>query len=231
MFQFKQFTVRQERAAMKVGTDGVLIGAWAPIPDGCRRILDIGAGTGLIALMAAQRCAGAVITGVEADAASAEQARENVVSSPWSDRIEIVGGRIQDYVPAERFDLIISNPPYYDGSLVCPDAERTMARHTLSLSFGELMASARRLTAPDGRFAVIVPAESVAALVAAGDMHLVRRCDVRTKSTKAPKRTMLEFSPSFHGAPAFGELVMFDDKGAATAEYKSLTGDFYLDLR
>lgn len=230
MFQFKQFTVRQERAAMKVGTDGVLVGAWTHIPDGCRRILDIGTGTGLIALMAAQRCADALVTGVEADAASAGQARENVAASPWSDRIEIVDGRIQEYESAEPFDLIISNPPYYDGTLVCPDAERTAARHTVALSFSELMASARRLIAADGRFSVIVPTDCVASLVAAGDMHLVRRCDVRTKSTKKPKRTLLEFSPVFLSAPRFGELIMCDDAGVPTADYKSLTGDFYLNL-
>lgn len=230
MFRFKRFTVRQEGAAMKVGTDGVLIGAWTHIPQGCKRILDIGAGTGLIALMAAQRSGEAAITGVEADAASAEQARENAASSPWSDRIEIICGRIQEYEPTEPFDLIISNPPYYDGTLVCPEAERTMARHTVSLSFVELMSSVRQLIAPEGRFSVIVPSESVGALVAAGDMHLVRRCDVRTKSTKAPKRTMLEFSPLFCGAASFEELVMCDSQGAPTDDYRLLTGDFYLNF-
>lgn len=230
MFAFKRFTVRQDGAAMKVGTDGVLIGAWTHIPDGCKRILDIGAGTGLIALMAAQRCDGAEIVGVEADASSAAQARENAENSPWRECINIVHGLVQEYESGLPFDLIISNPPYYDGTLVCPDSERTMARHTLSLSFGELMASARRLIAPGGRLSVIVPAESAASLIAAGDMHLVRRCDVKTKRSKPAKRAMLEFSPTFLGAPDFEELVMCNDDGERTDEYKALTRDFYLNL-
>lgn len=230
MFTFKQFTVKQDGAAMKVGTDGVLIGAWSRIPEGCRRILDIGTGTGLIALMAAQRSS-AAITAVEADASSAEQAAENVGNSPWSDRIEVVHGRIQDFEPPHKFDLIISNPPYYDGTLLCPDAERTLARHTVSLTFGELFAAVGRLIAPEGRFSVIVPSESAGALVAAGSMHLVRRCDVRTKPAAPPKRTLLEFSPRFTGAIGFEELSIGDGHGGYSDEYRALTADFYLNLR
>lgn len=215
---------------MKVGTDGVLIGAWAGIPDGCRRILDIGTGTGLIALMAAQRCPSAEVVGVEIDASAARQARENVENSEWHDRIEIVHGNIVDYNPEQRFDLIISNPPYYDGTLICPDSERTAARHTVSLTFKELMTSAVRLLSPGGHLAVIVPTETVSAVVAAGNMHLVRRCDVRTKAAKPPKRTMLEFSPQFEGAAVWEELTINDHSGDRTEQYKALTADFYLNL-
>lgn len=216
---------------MKVGTDGVLLGAWTFIPETSRRILDIGTGTGLIALMAAQRHPTAAIVGVEIDASSARQACENVASSQWGDRIEIVHGDIQSYNPAERFDLIVSNPPFYNGTLISPDNERTLARHTVSLSFKELMSAAERLTAPDGRFSVIVPSEASGTLVAAGNMHLVRRCDVRTKPSKPPKRTMLEFSPAFCGAPVFEELSIYDDCGNYTAQYRTLTEDFYLKLQ
>ena len=215
---------------MKVGTDGVLIGAWMHIPDGCRRILDIGTGTGLIALMAAQRASSARIVGVEADESSARQAGENIAASRWSDRIETVHSRIQDYDTDEKFDLIVSNPPYYDGTLLCPTAGRTLARHTVGLTFAELMSSAERLLAPEGRFAVIGPSESVLALVAAGNMHLVRRCDVRTKPAGAPKRTMLEFSLRFGGAPQFEELTIGDGAGGYDPRYRALTEDFYLKL-
>ena len=230
MFAFKQFVVRQGGAAMKVGTDGVLIGAWSRIPDNCRRILDIGAGTGLIALMAAQRSDSALITAVESDASSAAQARENAEASKWSDRIEIVHSRIQDYAPEYGFDLILSNPPFYDGTLTCGDTGRTMARHTVSLSFAELVSSAERLLADGGRFSVIVPAESAGRLVAESSMHLVRRCDVRTKPLAAPKRTMLEFSPLFTGAVRFEELTIGDGAGGYSEEYRALTADFDLKM-
>lgn len=230
MFAFKRFSVRQEGAAMKVGTDGVLIGAWAHIPEKCSRILDIGTGTGLIALMSAQRSPEASVVGVEIDASSAEQARANVENSEWSDRIEIVHGDIADYEPGAKFDLIISNPPFYNGTLTCPDSERTLARHTVSLDFKGLMASVGRLIAPDGRFSVIIPTEAVGAMVAAGSLHLVRRCDVRTKPSKPPKRTMLEFSPKFSGAAIAEELTICDDAGCYTDRYRALTSDFYLNL-
>lgn len=229
-FRFKRFAVEQAGAAMKVGTDGVLLGAWMDIPKDCRRILDIGTGTGLIALMAAQRTEEAYITGVEIDASSAEQARTNVAASEWSGRIEIVAASVQEYSPQERFDLIVSNPPYYDGTLTCPNDSRTTARHTVSLSFGELAAAVMRLLAPEGRFAVIIPSESVKAMVAALPLHLVRRCDVRTKPSGAPKRTMLEFSPRFCGPAVYEELTIGDGAGGYDERYRALTADFYLDF-
>lgn len=213
---------------MKVGTDGVLVGAWASAGDGCRRILDIGTGTGLIALMAAQRFPSADVVGVEIDADSAAQARENVAVSPWSDRIDIVCTAVQDYTPDERFDLIISNPPYFDNSLVCPDKGRTAARHTVSLNFAELAAAAERLLADGGRFAVIVPADAARAVIMAARLHLVRRCDVRTKPSGVFKRTMLEFAKRFEGAAECSELTIGDGAGGYDDEYRCLTGDFYL---
>lgn len=230
MFAFKKFIVHQQKAAMKVGTDGVLLGAWTNIPDGCKRILDIGTGTGLIALMMAQRSPSSSITGVEADESSAEQASENAGLSEWSPRIEIVHTKIQDYAPDLKFDLIVSNPPYYDGTLICPNPERTQARHTVSLTFKELMASVERLITPQGRFSVIVPYESAYDLVVSGRLHLTRRCDIRTKPSKAPKRTLLEFSPAFAGAPVFEELSISDSNGGYTDRYRLLTSDFYLKL-
>lgn len=229
MFQFKQFTIHQQRSAMKVGTDGVLIGAWASVRANDRTILDIGTGTGLIALMLAQRNPEAEVVAVEIDSESAAQARDNVAASPWSDRVTVEECAVQDFVSDLKFDLIVSNPPYFVDSQKCPDGSRNTARHTDTLSFSELMKAAERLLAPDGRFAVIVPAESAMSVIAAGNMHLVRRCDVRTKPSAQPKRVMLEFSPRFEGAALREELTIGDGtNGGYSPEYVALTRDFYL---
>lgn len=213
---------------MKVGTDGVLLGAWAPECIAGGRILDIGTGTGVMAIMAAQRNPSARIVGVEIDDMSALQARENAEASPWADRVEIVNADIRSYEAAAPFDLVISNPPYFVDSLKSPDSGRTTARHTVSLDFGELMSAVERLLAPDGRFAVIVPAEAASRVVASGRFVLRRRCDVRSKPSAGPIRTMMEFAAGYCGAPEFSELTIGDGKGGYTAEYVALTRDFYL---
>jgi SAM-dependent methyltransferase len=135
MFRFKQFAVRQDRCPMKVGTDGVLLGAWAEVRPGDRRMLDVGTGTGLIALMLAQRSA-AWITAVDIDVECATQAAENFAASPWADRLDAVSVAVQRYDPVEKFDLIVSNPPYYVDSLLSPDEGRNTARHAAGLPFG-----------------------------------------------------------------------------------------------
>ena len=213
---------------MKVGTDGVLLGAWAPECTAGGRILDIGTGTGVMAIMAAQRNPSARIVGVEIDEMSALQARENAEASPWADRVEIVNADIRSYEAAAPFDLVISNPPYFVDSLKSPDSGRTTARHTVSLDFGELMSAVERLLAPDGLFAVIVPAEAASMVVASGRLALRRRCDVRSKPSAGPIRTMMEFAAGYCGAPEFSELTIGDGKGGYTAEYVALTRDFYL---
>ena len=154
MFRFKQFAVRQDRCPMKVGTDGVLLGAWAEVRPGDRRMLDVGTGTGLIALMLAQRSA-ARITAVDVDAECATQAAENFAASPWADRLDAVAVAVQRYDPVERFDLIVSNPPYYVDSLLSPDEGRNTARHAAGLPFGELAAAVVRLLAPGGSRAAL----------------------------------------------------------------------------
>ena len=214
---------------MKVGTDGVLVGAWASVRANDRTILDIGTGTGLIALMLAQRNPEAEVVAVEIDSESAAQARDNVAASLWSDRVTVEECAVQDFVSDRKFDLIVSNPPYFVDSQKCPDGSRNTARHTDTLSFSELMKAAERLLAPDGRFAVIVPAEAAMSVVAAGNLHLVRRCDVRTKPSAQPKRVMLEFSPRFEGAALREELTIGDGtNGGYSPEYVALTRDFYL---
>ena len=134
MFRFKQFTVCDERSAMKIGTDGVLVGAWADVEDDWR-ILDVGTGTGLIALMLAQRNASAKIVGIDISHEAVEEARDNFSRSPWATRLSAIEGDVCGFEGSEKFDHIVSNPPYFVDSLHSPDALRTMARHTSSLMF------------------------------------------------------------------------------------------------
>lgn len=193
-FRFKQFEIEQDRCAMKVGTDGVLLGAWA---QGGRRILDIGSGTGLISLMMAQRFPEAEVVGIDMDADACGQARENVMASPFRDRVEIECCRLQDFGgagvsktaealetaeglkvdggaseaaeglnAAGVFDAIVSNPPFFVDSLKNPDSKRTMARHTDSLPFRDLFAGVKRLLSDEGIFSAIVPVEVVEQFVA-----------------------------------------------------------------
>lgn len=192
-FLFRQFTVRQDRCAMKVGTDGTLLGAWARLPQSVRgeddalppRILDVGTGTGLVALMMAQRHPSALVTGIDIDAEAVGQAAENAAQSPFGLRVAMM---VRDASAAAsddlgQFDAIVCNPPFFADALPSPDARRTMARHTATLSFRQLMACARRLLADGGELSVIVPAqgrrqmESEAALAG---LFPTRLCHVRT---------------------------------------------------
>ena len=157
-FRFKQFTVWHDRCAMKVGTDAVLLGSWVNV-DGAKRLLDIGCGCGLIALMVAQRCEGQVVA-IEIDSEASSQAAENVSRSPWSERMEVINADIRTFVDDEGFDVIFSNPPYFMESLKCPDRKRSDARHTDSLSFDDLMRSASSLLKQTGIETVSVSAST-----------------------------------------------------------------------
>ena len=141
-FNFKRFTVHQDKCAMKVGTDGTLLGAWAQAPQEPCRILDIGTGTGLIALMMAQRYPNASIVGIDIDPAAVAQARDNVTASPFADRISIYEADICHFDENATFDSVICNPPFFTGDLICPDKQRAVARHAISLSYHDLISSA-----------------------------------------------------------------------------------------
>lgn len=231
-FRFKHFVVRQDLSPMKVGTDGVLLGAWATVRASDRRMLDIGTGTGLIALMLAQRAPQARIAGIDIEEVA--EARANADASPWGERIEMVQESAQTFSPGGRFDLVVSNPPFFDGSLPCPDAGRTAARHTVRLSFEELRDAAVRLLAPEGRFAVVLPADAATRFIAlcCGPLDLVRRTDVRTTPRRPAKRVLLEFTPAGAGpapVPERTELTVgTGEHECYTPEYRALTRDFYL---
>lgn len=226
---------------MKVGTDGVLLGCIAACPtegQNPKRILDIGSGTGLIALMMAQRFPSARVTGVEVDAEAAAQARDNVSASPFADRVEVIEGDVRA-LPADSYDIIVSNPPYFAGDLTCPDDRRTTARHAVDFGHDELMACVARLLSPKGRAAVILPIELADRLcdyAAANGLAQVARCVISSNERKPPKRAVCQFewkSNFADGSMPFCEtkLLLLNPDGSMTKEYTELTRDFYLDKR
>ena len=296
-FSFKQFTVWQEHAAMRVGTDGVLLGAWCDVASGASvvmldestdrrqpdnvcpadpsqildssnrdqtvwddhvqdereksvcgaqngadaetkkvgRVLDIGSGTGVIALMVAQRTSNAQIDAVEPDSGSCEDALRNFAESPWADRLHLHGVTLQEYVScyAEKvqYDLIVSNPPYFVDSLKAPDPVRNAVRHAVSLPFEELLDGVKTLLAEHGRFAVILPVTEgvlLEKLALERSLHCVRKCLVQTKPGVPPKRVMMEFGRK--SVPLRSDLLIMETERQQefTEEYRRLTRDFYL---
>lgn len=229
-FRFKQFAIRQENSAMKVGTDGVLLGAWANICE-AKRILDVGTGTGLIALMMAQR-SNAIVDAVEIDEPSANQAKENVKSSRWSDRVTVYQEAFQDFAKksTQKYDLIVSNPPYFMQSLKSPEVARTVARHTDQLPYSDLLDGISKLLVKGGRFAGIFPYVEGNVFVAEASVYGLycnKRVSVLGKTQGAIKRIMLEFSQE--RLPLVQErLAIRDIDSEYTTEYINLTKDFYL---
>lgn len=237
-FTFKQFEVRQERCAMKVGTDGVLLGAWARVGH-CNRILDMGTGTGLVALMAAQRSK-ANIVAIDLDTDAVAQAAENVAASPWNNRIQVMEADAREFACSEFsiqhsdsfFDAILCNPPFFENSLKCPDSARTMARHTDTLSFDELARSAARLLAPQGELSVVIPydrAHDMTVSAACFGLFATRQAIVVPVEGGKPKRILMAFNRE--GTSHVVETLFIQDKQRQyTAEYVRLVEEFYLKL-
>ncbi len=229
-FHFKQFSVEQRRSTHKVGTDGVLLGAWVGT-GGAKRILEIGTGSGVIALMLAQRTVDDVrIDAVEIGKDDAEQARENVAASLWKHRIMVHHTAIQRFEGSKPYDLIVTNPPFFSNSLLPPDTRRRLARHTDELSFDELLSATATHLATGGRLALILPvdeAERFKKLASNYRLSCVRECAFRTRPGRAIERLLMEFSPS-NGMAEREELMLYDEQGHWTTDYRRLTGDFYL---
>lgn len=221
-FTFRRFTVCQSRCAMKVGTDGVLLGAWAA---GGNRILDAGTGTGLIALMMAQRFPAASVLAVDIDADAAGQAAENVAASPFRQSVTVRCQRLQDLAAADGpLDSIVCNPPFFTDSLLSPDRRRTTARHAVTLSFADIMSAARRLLSNNGRLSVIIPAATRRQMDDAAifeGLFVTRVCEISTAAGKIPSRQMVEYAP--HPGPADLRLLTIGDE-----YYRQLVADFYL---
>lgn len=232
MFQFKQFTIHQDRTPMKVGTDGVLLGAWAEL-EHAENILDIGTGTGLIALMSAQRNSSARIDAIEIERDACMQARENVAASPWSDRIEIIQSALQDFKPEKRYDSIVCNPPFFINSTLTPDNGRTLARHCNSLPHTDLIDHAVQLLTPGGTFNVILPVNEAKELIAYAQMHQLyprHITRVHPTPTKPPKRYLILFSTDTATATE-DDLVIELSRHQYSQEYIGLTREFYLLMK
>ena len=230
-FQFKQFTIHQQRCAMKVGTDGTLLGAWAQVPIKSARILDIGTGTGLIALMMAQRFPEATVLGIDIDGKAVSQAQENVALSPFVSRVEIRLQNVLDFECKEGYDAIVSNPPYFVNAITCPDQQRTIARHTISLTYEGLMKSAYRLLKPDGMFSLVIPSECRSTLEAEACLagfFLSRVTQIRTTPKKQPKRQLIELLKHPVDELYIEEGIIEEYPNVRSSWYQQLTQDFYI---
>ena len=230
-FQFKQFTINQERCAMKVGTDGTLLGAWAKAPEGPCKILDIGTGTGLVALMMAQRFPESKVLGVDIDADATIQAQQNIDVSPFSDRIEILECDATKMINKDGFDAIVCNPPYFIDSLTCPQNQRTLARHAVCLSYKSLMETAKSLLKNDGLFSIVIPTENTEAIESAATfagLFISRICMIKTTPTKLPKRQLMEFRKYQNDHFDFNEEILELFPNQRSLWYQELTKDFYI---
>ena len=248
VFRFKKFEVVNERSAMKVNTDGVLLGAAMTISPSDRTMLDVGTGTGTIALMAAQRFSSAIlnsssvilnevknprIDAIDIDEASASEASANFINSPWNSILKAHHLSLEEFAASAEtvYDLIFSNPPYFEDSLTAPDERKSTARHTSDgLSYRDIFEFAKDRLSENGRVSLVLPADQEAALTRYARMcglYLFRILRVRTVPRKAPSRIIAEFSRT-RCAELSEELLTIQDEGKYTQEYLSLTGDFYL---
>lgn len=238
-FRFRQFTVWHDRCAMKVGTDGVLLGAWCPLPAvHTVEALDIGTGSGLVALMLAQRLAQARydfhIQGIDIDAAAASQASQNFRLSPWSDRLTGMLCPLQAFRSSAPFQLIVSNPPFFNNSLKNPDPSRAVARHTDRLCYYDLLSFAAANLASTGIFALILPTaarDDILSLAHTMGLALTHTTFVQSTAAKPPKRVLMAFRQGMitgNPAPAVSTLVLSSATSPRSDAYISLTRDFYL---
>ena len=219
MFRFKHFAVGQDLCAMKVGTDGVLLGAWA---RGGEQVLDVGTGTGLIALMMVQRYPEARVTALDIDEGAVRQATINVEQAEAKDRIRVVQQRVQEH--KGQYDAVVSNPPFFIDSLNAPDTQRNTARHAETLTYAELMEAAWRLLKDDGELSVVVPFDYRQRMEDEATFRGFfpsRVCAVKTVERKPAKRYLLAFRK--HPCQCVKETMTIGDE-----QYRQLTGDFYL---
>ncbi|MBQ0030210.1 MAG: methyltransferase [Bacteroidales bacterium] len=239
-FKFKQFTIHQDKCAMKVGTDGAILGAWVPLPtEENPQILDIGCGTGVISLMIAQRLEGkAQITGIDIDEGAAIQASENAAISSWAKQISIYHTALQDFSPNTKFNLIVSNPPYFTKSLKNPDAQKSKARHNDELPLLTLATFASKNLTQGGHLAVILPPQEAGILeneCFKMGMKTVVRTNVHFKAGATPKRTLLTIEKTnTEENPQLTEddltLAEAGTDNNYTTQFKTLVRDFYLHI-
>ncbi len=232
-FRFRQFTIHQEKCAMKVGTDAVLLGSWVD-PKCSQHILDIGTGTGLIALMLAQKST-AKIDAVDIDEGSYHQAKENFRISPWYDRVKIYHQPFQEFATnsEKKYDLVVTNPPYFHHASKPPEEARLNARHNDQLSFEELISGVKKILSDEGRFCLILPCKEGMEFMDMAQRNglfcheLIR---VKTKADKNEKRLMMEFGFQV-GFLHDQEITIQEDCSAYTHEYIELTKDYFIGLK
>lgn len=233
-FQFKQFSVLQNRCAMKIGTDGVLLGAWTSLEALPNSILDIGAGTGIIALQLAQRSQAELIDAIEIDENAYEQCVENFEHSPWADRLFCYHADLAEFSSEmdNLYDLIVSNPPFYSEDYKSENAARDTARFNDALPFDELLGGVASLLSEQGRFAAIIPKKedtTFLALAASVQLFPTRICNVQGSIDSEVKRCLLEFSFK-QTTPEITSLIIEIDRHVYTQEYMELVSDFYLKM-
>lgn len=229
-FHFRKFSVKDDRCAMKVGTDGVLLGAWVNV-DEVKKILDVGTGCGLVALMLAQRTNELVtIDAIEIERDDASQASENFLNSPWVSRLHLFENSLQKFKSESKYDLIVSNPPYFLNSLLPPSVHRTRTRHTNSLTYQELIDHAVRMMNNKSRLAVILPYQEGLEFKSHAlkkGLHLIRQLAFYSRKEKPQERWLLEFS--FEKKELKEEyLVLYEKDNYQSEDYRKLTHDFYL---
>jgi tRNA1Val (adenine37-N6)-methyltransferase len=231
-FRFKQFTIKQGGAAFKVTTDSVLLGSWADFTN-TKTILDIGTGTGLLALMAAQQCS-AYITAIEPDRESFQQAVLNVSASSWADRITLYNCSLQEYIPERKdvFDVIISNPPYFTGSLLNPDPRKAMARHNTTLSVSLLLKASAAMLSENGKLILVLPAEDGPATIdmaITDGLYCNRLLYIKPSPIHEPRRLLISLSRTESEKEASILVIESEVRHNYSKEYSDLTRDFYLD--
>lgn len=229
-FKFKNFNIKQDKCAMKVGTDGVLLGSWA---QGGERILDIGTGTGLIALMMKQRYPTASIDAIDIDSDAYNQAIENVKLNHYESSIHVYNSSLQNFHPESHYDAIICNPPFFINSLKSPDNKKNIARHTETLSYADLFQNVKRLLREDGIFSAIIPKENIEPFLTESyisGMFIHQKYWIATVKGKPEKRALLSFQKFSYCPFKEDHKVLFEADGKKTEWYKNLTDNFYMDI-
>lgn len=234
-FQFKQFSLEQDQCAMKIGTDGVLLGAWTPIENQTNSILDIGTGTGIIALMLAQRSTANQIDALEIDENTYEQATDNFENSPWNDRLFCFHAALDEFVeePEDEYDLIVSNPPFYGEDYKSSNNQRDLARFQDAMPFEDLIEAAAMLLSENGIFSVIIPFReetNFLALAKECELYPVKITRVKGTPTTEIKRSLMAFSRNEISDVAIDELIIETARHIYTPQYTELTENFYLKM-
>jgi tRNA1Val (adenine37-N6)-methyltransferase len=230
-FQFKQFAIQHDKSVHKVGTDGVLLGAWADISN-AKRVLDIGTGSGVISLMIAQRSSNdTIIEAIDISEAECNQAKENVFRSPWPEKVNIIHRSLQEH-KNEVYDLIISNPPFFINSFKPPSGERMRVRHTESLAPKDLLFHSKRLLKQSGKLCLVLPfieGKQLVEIAKQYDFYCTKVCEFQSRSHKPVERLLLQFE--FYPSSQVNEkLVLYSENDKWSDAYISLTKEFYLNI-